>query len=129
MAKKVKYEKNAPLEPGDKVICINMSDKFSGVAGGTPGVVKSVSNVFGLNQYYVNWKSGSSLALIDGRICKKCGNEQGSELQKCSKCESTELEPIDQWRKVVEIDDESEDINESVLFFKTKKQIIKEFKK
>ena len=56
MAKKVKYEKNVPLEPGDKVICINMSDKFSGVAGGTPGVVKSVSNVFGMNQYYVNWK-------------------------------------------------------------------------
>jgi len=83
MAKKVKYEKNVLLEPGDKVICINMSDKFSGVAGGTPGVVKSVSNVFGLNQYYVNWKSGSSLALIDGRICKQCGNEQGSEFPEC----------------------------------------------
>ena len=128
MAKKVKYEKNVLLEPGDKVICINMSDKLSGVAGGTPGVVKSVSNVFGLNQYYVNWKSGSSLALIDGRICKQCGNEQGSEFPECKNCGSTELEPIDQWRKVVEIDD-VEDINESVLFFKTKKQIIKECKK
>jgi len=128
MAKKVKYTKNVLLEPGDNVICINMSDKFSGVAGGTPGVVKSVSNVFGLNQYYVNWKSGSSLALIDGRICKQCGNEQGSEFPECKNCGSTELEPIDQWRKVVEIDD-VEDINESVLFFKTKKQIIKECKK
>ena len=138
MAKKVKYEKNAPLQKDDKVICIKMSDKFSSVAGGTPGVVTSVSDAFGLKQYYVDWKSGSRLALIDGRICKQCGNEQGSEFPECMKivdkrtgetCGSTELEPIDQWRKVVEIDDESENINESVLFFKTKKQIIKECKK
>ena len=128
MAKKVKYEKNAPLAPGDKVICINMSDKFSGVAGGTPGVVKTISDVFGLKQYYVDWKTGSRLALIDGKICKKCGSEQGSELERCSICGSTELEPIDQWRKVVEIDD-TEDINEGVLFFTTKKHIIKECKK
>lgn len=128
MAKKVRYEKNAPLEPGDKVICIKMSDKFSGVAGGTPGVVKTVSNVFGLNQYYVKWKSGSNLALIDGRICKNCGNEQGSELLKCSNCGSTDLEPIDQWRKVVE-EDGLDDLSEGHLFYKTKKQIIKECKK
>lgn len=138
MGKKIRYEKNAPLEPNDKVIAIHMDDEFSPVPGGMPGVVKSVANVFGLKQYYVNWRSGSRLALIDGRICKQCGNEQGSEFPECMKivdkrtgetCGSTELEPIDQWRKVVEIDDESENINESVLFFKTKKQIIKECKK
>lgn len=129
MAKKVKYEKNAPLQKGDKVICINMSDKYSSVAGGTPGVVKSVSNVFGMDIYNVNWKSGSSLGLVDGRICQKCGNEQGSNLTKCSNCGSEDLKPIDQWRKVVEIEDEGEELNEGVLFFTTKKRIIKECKK
>jgi hypothetical protein len=76
---KQKLLKNAPLQPGDKVICLKMQDDY-GVAGGIPGIVKNVSNVFGENQYNVNWKTGSTLALIEG---------------------------VDQWLKVVEEEDEN----------------------
>jgi hypothetical protein len=76
---KQKLLKNAPLETGDKVICLKMQDDY-GVPGGIPGTVKSVSNVFGENQYNVNWKNGSTLALIEG---------------------------VDQWLKVVEESDEN----------------------
>jgi len=103
MAKRVKYIPNAPLEDGDKVICIKMDDDLSPVAGGTPGIVKRVSDVMGTKQYYVNWRSGSRLALIDG---------------------------VDQWRKVVEIDDEeTEDLTEGYMFYTTKRAILKEVKK
>jgi hypothetical protein len=103
MAKRVKYIPNAPLEKGDKVVCIKMDDEFSPVAGGTPGIVKRVAELMGLTQYYVDWRNGSKLALIDG---------------------------IDQWRKVVEIDDEeTEDLNEGYMFFTTKRAILKEIKK
>jgi hypothetical protein len=76
---KQKLLKNAPLETGDKVICLKMQDDY-GVPGGIPGTVKSVSNVFGDNQYNVKWKNGSTLALIDG---------------------------VDQWLKVVEESEEN----------------------
>jgi hypothetical protein len=76
---KQKLLKNAPLETGDKVVCLKMQDDY-GVPGGIPGTVKSVSNVFGENQYNVNWKNGSTLALIEG---------------------------VDQWLKVVEESDEN----------------------
>ena len=105
MASKGKYKANAPLQKGDKVICLKMEDEFSPVPGGTPGVVKSVSDVFGQTQYYVQWKSGSSLALIDG---------------------------VDKWAKIVDQDDdetEQENLAESVMFFTTKRAIIKEIKK
>ena len=98
MGKKIKYQKNAPLKAGDKVICIHMDDEFSSVAGGMPGIVQSTANVFGTDQYYVKWRNGSSLALIDG---------------------------VDQWRKVVEDDDEEEELNESrIILVRTKKDII-----
>jgi hypothetical protein len=60
-----KYLKNAPLEKGDTVVCIKMQDEY-GVPGGVPGVVKSVANVMGDMQYYVEWDNGSRLALIEG---------------------------------------------------------------
>lgn len=100
MASKRKYETNAELQPGDKVICLKMEDEFSPIPGGTPGVVKTVSDVFGQKQYYVNWKNGSKLALIDG---------------------------VDKWAKLVE--DEPEDLSEGFMFFTTKRAIIKEIKK
>jgi len=62
---KQKLLKNAPLETGDRVVCLKMQDDY-GVPGGIPGIVKGVSNVFGENQYNVKWKNGSSLALIEG---------------------------------------------------------------
>ena len=49
-----KYVKNAPLEKGDTVVCIKMQDEY-GVPGGVPGVVKSVANVMGDMQYYVEY--------------------------------------------------------------------------
>lgn len=76
---KQKLVKNAPLVAGDKVICLKMMDDY-GVPGGIPGTVKNVSNVFGENQYNVNWKNGSNLSLIEG---------------------------VDQWLKVVEENDEN----------------------
>ena len=106
MAKRVKYLKNAPLETGDEVVCVNMDDQFSPVKAGTTGVVKSVSNVKGSNVYYIKWDSGSSLALLDG---------------------------VDQWRKVAKEDDDEEDeerqLSEGFMFFTTKRAIIKEIKK
>jgi hypothetical protein len=42
-----------------------MQDEY-GVPGGVPGVVKSVANVMGDMQYYVEWDNGSKLALIEG---------------------------------------------------------------
>ena len=56
-----KLIKNAPLDVGDTVICIKMKDPH-GVPGGIKGLVKSVTNVFGDNQYNVNWQNGSSLS-------------------------------------------------------------------
>lgn len=104
MASRIKYLKNAPLEVGDEVVCVIMDDNFSPVKSGTPGVVKSVSNVQGSNVYYVNWASGSKLALLEG---------------------------VDQWRKVVSEDDEEEDrqLSEGFMFFTTKRALIKEIKK
>lgn len=102
MAKRVKYLKNAPLEAGDEVVCVNMDDQFSPVKAGTTGVVKSVSNVQGSNVYYVKWDSGSSLALLDG---------------------------VDQWRKVAKEDEEEEQLSEGFMFFTTKRAIINEIKK
>lgn len=128
MAKKIRYEKNAPLAVGDKVVCINMSDKTSRVPGGTPGIVRVVSEIFGLIVYYVDWINKSKLGLVDGKKCNECGTEQNKKNTKCEHCGSEKLDVIDQWRKVVEIDD-SEDLSEGHLFYKTKKQIIKECKK
>ena len=85
---KQKLLKNAPLESGDRVVCLKMQDDY-GVPGGIPGIVKGVSNVFGENQYNVKWKNGSSLALIEG---------------------------VDQWLKVVE--EEEEDIQETIVLTK-----------
>ena len=81
---KQKLLKNAPLETGDRVVCLKMQDDY-GVPGGIPGIVKGVSNVFGENQYNVKWKNGSSLALIEG---------------------------VDQWLKVVEEEENNESHDE-----------------
>ena len=60
---KQKLLKNAPLEAGDRVVCLKMQDDY-GVPGGIPGIVKGVSNVFGENQYnvYKYQKSGITLS-------------------------------------------------------------------
>jgi hypothetical protein len=105
MAKKIKYVKNAPLEVGDNVVCMHMADDFSAVAGGTPGIVQTVSNVGGQNIYYVKWRSGSKLAL---------------------------LEDVDMWKKVVEEDDDEEGqegLAEGILFVTTKNNLLKEIKR
>lgn len=97
---KQKLLKNAPLETGDRVVCLKMQDDY-GVPGGIPGIVKGVSNVFGENQYNVKWKNGSSLALIEG---------------------------VDQWLKVVDEEEEKEeDIQETRVL--TKKQFLEETRK
>jgi hypothetical protein len=96
---KQKLLKNAPLESGDKVICLKMQDDY-GVPGGIPGIVRGVSNVFGENQYNVKWKNGSTLALIEG---------------------------VDQWLKVVDEEEKEEDIQETRVL--TKKQFLEETRK
>jgi hypothetical protein len=101
MAKKIKYISNAPLEVGDKVICVNMDDEYSAVKPGTPGTVKSVSDVQGSKIYYVSWLTGSKLALIDG---------------------------VDNWKKIVEKDDD-EELYENIVLSTTKGEILKEIKR
>ena len=93
---KQKLLKNAPLETGDRVVCLKMQDDY-GVPGGIPGIVKGVSNVFGENQYNVKWKNGSSLALIEG---------------------------VDQWLKVVDEEEKEENIQETRVL--TKQQFLDE---
>jgi hypothetical protein len=95
---KQKLIKNAPLDTGDKVVCLKMQDDY-GVPGGIPGVVVGKSNVFGENQYNVKWQNGSSLALIEG---------------------------VDQWLKIVEGSEEEENIQEMRVL--TKKQFLEESK-
>lgn len=101
MGKKIKYISDAPLEVGDKIICVKMDDPYSPVKPGTPGTVKSVSNVQGSKIYYVDWLGGSKLALIDD---------------------------VDKWRKIVESndsDDSEESLNEhKIILVRTKKDIL-----
>ena len=63
---------NQELKVGDRVMLLHMEDPYS-VDPGTWGTVKSVSEVFGVKQYYVTWDDGtkeepgnhvSSLALL-----------------------------------------------------------------
>lgn len=98
MGKKIKYISDAPLEVGDKIICVKMDDPYSPVKPGTPGTVKSVSNVQGSKIYYINWLGDSKLALIEG---------------------------VDKWRKIVEADDSEESLNEhKIILVRTKKDIL-----
>jgi hypothetical protein len=97
---KIKLIKNAPLEVGDQVLCVRMKDDYSPVPTGVKGVVKKVSNVFGVNQYYVDWKNGSRLALIEGE---------------------------DQWRKITTRDSNPEEENLSenkIVLVRTKSDIL-----
>ena len=98
MSGKRKLIRNAPLEPGDSVLCVKMEDEYSPIPPGMKGKVKSVATVYGDKQYYVDWKNGSRLALIEG---------------------------VDKWMKVIE---PTEDVSESFKYFKTKKQMINETK-
>jgi hypothetical protein len=100
---KQKLIKNAPLEVGDKVVCLRMQDDY-GVPGGIPGVVGGKSNVFGENQYNVKWQNGSSLALIEG---------------------------VDQWLKVVEEEEDIQEMRvlTKKQFLKESKNIPQEFVK
>ena len=96
---KIKLIKNAPLEVGDQVMCVRMKDDYSPVPTGVKGVVKNVSEVFGVKQYYVDWKNGSKLALIEGE---------------------------DQWRKMTTASDsEEENLSESkIVLVRTKSDIL-----
>ena len=98
MSGKRKLIRNAPLEPGDSVLCVKMEDEYSPIPPGMKGKVKSVATVYGDKQYDVDWKNGSRLALIEG---------------------------VDKWMKVIE---PTEDVSESFKYFKTKKQMINETK-
>lgn len=97
MAKKVKYISNAPLEVGDKVICVNMDDPYSPISPGTMGSVNNVSEVQGDTIYYISWINGSKLALIDG---------------------------VDSWKKITQVD-EDDSLNENkIILVRTKKDIL-----
>lgn len=67
MKNKVKYIHDAPLEVGDDVVCLIMKDTASGVKTGTQGVVKKITDSpYGERIYWVDWNTGSRLALISG---------------------------------------------------------------
>jgi hypothetical protein len=54
---------NPKLNVGDRIVLLYMDDESS-VTPGTKGKVTSVSQVFGDDQYNVDWDNGSKLALI-----------------------------------------------------------------
>jgi uncharacterized hydantoinase/oxoprolinase family protein len=97
---KIKLIKNAPLEVGDQVMCVRMKDDYSAVPTGVKGIVKKVSEVFGVKQYYVDWKNGSKLALIEGE---------------------------DQWRKITSgSGSDEENLSESkIVLVRTKSDILR----
>jgi hypothetical protein len=66
MKKKNNMVQNAPLQPGDKAVCLRMDDAFSPITPGMPGVVKNVDNISDVIIYNVDWKNGSKLSLVDG---------------------------------------------------------------
>lgn len=127
---------NAPLSVNDVVVCKSMSDTIEGPSSekrikNTPGVVEDVYTVFGLNQYKVKWKVGSTyLDLIDGKYCEKCRVEYKPDIDFCEnkRCPSVEsgnperLKRIDEWYKIEWVDNQ---MSERYVL-KSKKQIIKE---
>lgn len=67
MSNKYKRILNAPLAVGDPVVCGMMDTNFTPVTPGTIGTVTSVGNgPYNEILYFVEWKSGSKLPLIDG---------------------------------------------------------------
>jgi hypothetical protein len=54
---------NPKLKPGDRVILLHMGNETS-VLPGTWGTVKKSYELFGTDQYDVQWDNGSSLSLI-----------------------------------------------------------------
>ncbi len=89
---------NAPLQPGDKVVCLRMDDAFSPVTPGMPGVVKGVEEHPEGIVYNVDWGNGSKLSLVDG---------------------------YDKWVKVVSEPEVDEPLNESkIVLVRTKYDIL-----
>jgi hypothetical protein len=66
MKKKNNMVQNAPLQSGDKVVCLRMDDAFSPITPGMPGVVGNIDNINDVIIYNVDWKNGSKLSLVDG---------------------------------------------------------------
>lgn len=137
MSGKRKLLKNAPLEVGDNILCVKLDDPYTPIPPGMPGKVKSKSKVFGDVQYYVDWKNGSRLALIEQKYCPKCNKTYVREDEECKwdKCpgftetgEHPKLSWTDQWMKVVEPTESAENVSESFMIFKTKKQMMNESK-
>ena len=54
---------NPKLKPGERVVLLHMNDETS-VLPGTWGTVKRVYELFGTDQYDVEWDNGSTLSLI-----------------------------------------------------------------
>ena len=54
---------NPKLKPGERVILLHMNDETS-VLPGTWGTVKRAYELFGTDQYDVEWDNGSTLSLI-----------------------------------------------------------------
>ena len=54
---------NPKLNVGDRIVLLYMDDESS-VTPGTKGKVTRISQVFGDDQYNVDWDNGSKLALI-----------------------------------------------------------------
>ena len=124
------FEKNVELKPGDTVICLYMED-ITPIPGGTPGVVRRVSEVYGQKQYYVDWKNGSRFALIEGEWVK-CSPEEAKK-QKGKQREvrqdedgNWEYKNGDAWIKT---GSSEENVNENFMFFTTKRSLINEVKK
>lgn len=54
---------NPKLKQGDRVIILQMNDEY-GIPSGTAGTVSRVQEIFGEEQYYVDWDNGSKLSII-----------------------------------------------------------------
>jgi hypothetical protein len=98
MKKKNNMVQNAPLQPGDKVVCLRMDDATAPVTPGMPGVVKRVEEHPEGIVYVIDWKNGSKLSLVDG---------------------------IDKWVKIESEPETEEPLNESkIVLVRTKYDIL-----
>jgi hypothetical protein len=121
--------KNVELKPGDNVVCLYMED-ISPITTGTPGVVKSVSEVYGQKQYYVEWRNGSKLALLEGEWVdcspEEAKTQKGKNRDVRQKEDgSWQYKNGDSWLKTGST---KEDMNENFMFFTTKRALINETK-
>jgi hypothetical protein len=84
----VKYKMNPELKIGDRVVLLYMENESS-VLMGEKGTVIHKSNVFGDDQYNIEWDNGSKLSLLD--CCDKWDTVENFEKRILNKIKKKDI--------------------------------------